>query len=68
MQGERPLLGLGSLIWGLGGADGGLSLAIWSLGHGPVLSRIRFPPCLQPQEAAGGSPKAGRRRLSGPAW
>lgn len=34
----------------------------------PVPSRMGSPPRLQPQEAAGGSPKAGRRRLSGPAW
>lgn len=33
-----------------------------------VPSRRGFPSCLQPQEAAGGSPKAGRRRFSGPAW
>lgn len=73
-QRERPGLSQdwGGLSGGCGGAElGDLSLAIWSLGHGPDL---RFSQEWDPhhvcslQEATGGSPKAGRRCCSGPAW
>lgn len=61
-----PLSGLGRLIWGE------LGSCLWQSGlwdtDQTCSPKMGFPCVYSPQEAAGASPKAGRRRFSGPVW
>lgn len=63
---EGPLSALGRLIWGE------LASGLWQSGlwdtDQTCSPNVGFPCVYSPQEAAGASPKAGRRRFSGPVW
>lgn len=61
---EGPLSGLGRLIWG---EVGGVSLAIWSLGHRQDLfPKDGIPLCLQPPGGSRSLPKGGEKALLWP--